>query len=156
GERLREALHQQKNQQIALLFNEYHSKTLELLRKKEQELEKLKEKTKLLEEYLKKKQDEVQLWQIVAREKEEMIMELCKFVSEKDDDRNDDAESVCDCESLNNARRDQECKWCNREEMCVVFLPCRHVCCCKQCELLLEFCPVCQSVKQGCLEILLS
>ncbi|KAK9748550.1 hypothetical protein RND81_02G066000 [Saponaria officinalis] len=170
GEKLKEALQQQKKQQMALILNNYQSKVMALLRQKEQDLQNLRAKTKMLEEYLRKKEEEAQVWQKIAREKNEMVIELNNMMkqnlrdNDNDNDNDDDTESVCDCETLKKNGRGNDsneemkygCKWCKCKEMCVVFFPCKHVCCCKQCEPLLQFCLVCQSPKQTCMEILLS
>ncbi|KAL9238141.1 hypothetical protein vseg_012610 [Gypsophila vaccaria] len=162
GERLKEALQQEKTQQIAVILNKYESKAMELLKHKEDEIEKSREKTRMLEEYLKKKKEEIKVYQRVGKEKEDMIGEvkkmvvmlkqnMCDFETRKDDD----AESVSECEAVKNERGNKnECKWCKCKEITLVFLPCRHLCCCKQCGLQLQFCPVCHCAKQACLEIL--
>ncbi|KAL2895364.1 BOI-related E3 ubiquitin-protein ligase 1, partial [Bienertia sinuspersici] len=174
GERLKEALHQQKRQQMLLLANSYESRTVELLREKEEDLEKLRAKTRLLEDYLKKAETETEVWQSIARKKEEMVIRLNNmllFAQQNNIINNNinyynnnvdgvgednDAESVGDCQSLNKneeIKNKFNCKWCKNCSLTVVLLPCKHLCCCKECEPLLGLCPVCHSVKQSSLEI---
>lgn len=176
---------------MQLIINSYESRSNALMREKEEDLEKMRVKTKLLEEYLKKAVEETEAWQRIAREKEEMVIELnnmllmvqqnLSLVSQQNnivnnnnniisgENEENDVESVCDCESLigraGEERESEEtekklfgckCKWCNDGSLCVVFLPCKHLCCCKVCEPLLGLCPVCHSVKQGSLEIFFS
>ncbi|KAH7653739.1 E3 ubiquitin-protein ligase BOI and related proteins protein [Dioscorea alata] len=81
----------------------------------------------------------------------------------------DDAQSCCfeariaggdeeaDAERENKAlKRRIECKVCGEREACVLVLPCRHFCLCKDCESFVDTCPVCQSAKNGNLHVFLS
>jgi len=179
GEKLRQMLHQQMRQEMALILNNFESKTMFLVREKEDELQKLRMKTKILEDYLRKTEVETEAWQRIAKEKEETVISLANMLEQvkanlslapQPDQNNstddNDAESVCDCDSLGKNRAEEEreneemikfgCKWCNSEYPCVVFLPCKHLCCCKSCDGLLELCPVCHSVKQGSIEVFFS
>lgn len=47
------------------------------------------------------------------------------------------------------------CKSCNSGGSCVLFLPCRHLCCCKACEPFLDSCPVCGTLKKTSIEALI-
>lgn len=81
----------------------------------------------------------------------------------------DDAQSCCfeariaggdeeaDAERKNKAlKRRMECKVCGEREACVLVLPCRHFCLCRDCESFVDTCPVCQSAKNGNLHVFLS
>ncbi|XWS55099.1 hypothetical protein CRYUN_Cryun10bG0146200 [Craigia yunnanensis] len=48
------------------------------------------------------------------------------------------------------------CKCCNSRSTCVLFLPCRHLCACKDCADLLDSCPVCRTAKKASIEALIS
>lgn len=48
------------------------------------------------------------------------------------------------------------CKACNGKEVCVLLLPCRHLCLCKECEVLTEKCPICQSTRTESVQVFLS
>ncbi|KAJ6826182.1 putative BOI-related E3 ubiquitin-protein ligase 3 isoform X1 [Iris pallida] len=39
------------------------------------------------------------------------------------------------------------CRVCLRREVCMLLLPCRHLCMCKECDGLVDACPVCLAVK---------
>ncbi|KAJ0009992.1 hypothetical protein Pint_34308 [Pistacia integerrima] len=47
------------------------------------------------------------------------------------------------------------CKGCNSGDSCVLFLPCRHLCSCQNCEAFLESCPVCLTPKKASIEALI-
>ncbi|KAI3726967.1 hypothetical protein L1987_66774 [Smallanthus sonchifolius] len=48
------------------------------------------------------------------------------------------------------------CKACNGKEVCVLLLPCRHLCLCKDCEVLVENCPVCQTTRTESVHVFMS
>ncbi|KAG6406928.1 hypothetical protein SASPL_134545 [Salvia splendens] len=45
------------------------------------------------------------------------------------------------------------CKVCRVKEVCMLLLPCKHVCLCKECESKLSVCPLCQSSKYIGMEV---
>ncbi|XP_051136368.1 probable BOI-related E3 ubiquitin-protein ligase 2 [Andrographis paniculata] len=48
------------------------------------------------------------------------------------------------------------CRSCDREESCVLLLPCRHLCLCTSCGSALHTCPVCHSTKTASVHVNLS
>ncbi|KAI7758435.1 hypothetical protein M8C21_001273 [Ambrosia artemisiifolia] len=48
------------------------------------------------------------------------------------------------------------CKACNGKEVCVLLLPCRHLCLCKDCEVFVENCPVCQTSRTESVHVFMS
>ncbi|KAI3761368.1 hypothetical protein L1987_51782 [Smallanthus sonchifolius] len=48
------------------------------------------------------------------------------------------------------------CKACNGKEVSVLLLPCRHLCLCKDCEVLVEKCPVCQTTRSESVHVFMS
>ncbi|KAL8217545.1 hypothetical protein R6Q57_020918 [Mikania cordata] len=48
------------------------------------------------------------------------------------------------------------CKACNGQEVCILLLPCRHLCLCKDCEMLVENCPVCQTTRTESVHVFMS
>uniref|UniRef100_A0A7N0SXI6 RING-type domain-containing protein n=1 Tax=Kalanchoe fedtschenkoi TaxID=63787 RepID=A0A7N0SXI6_KALFE len=45
------------------------------------------------------------------------------------------------------------CKGCRQKEVCMLLLPCRHICLCKECESNVSLCPLCHSPKRFGLEV---
>eukprot|EP00249_Psilotum_nudum_P011751 c23359_g2_i1 orf=358-1443(-) len=45
------------------------------------------------------------------------------------------------------------CKICRTGEVCILLLPCRHLCSCKGCEGSIERCPICQCLKSASVEV---
>ncbi|KAK6154530.1 hypothetical protein DH2020_008778 [Rehmannia glutinosa] len=54
------------------------------------------------------------------------------------------------------APRNRMCRSCEREESCVLLLPCRHLCLCTVCGSTLHTCPVCNSTKTASVHVNLS
>jgi E3 ubiquitin-protein ligase BOI-like protein len=46
-----------------------------------------------------------------------------------------------------NTRRSIICRLCYSRGACMLMLPCRHICACKSCEVILTHCPICVSPK---------
>ncbi|KAA8537499.1 hypothetical protein F0562_027107 [Nyssa sinensis] len=171
NERLRTTLQEETRQRVTILLRKYESIMMSLMRQKDEGLAIATKKTMELQECVRRREMEIQVWQRMAQENETTIKNLnttLKQVSERvslSSNGAQDAESFCD--SSNGGGNDQEvkekqssrkmaCKLCNARSSCIVFLPCRHLCSCKSCEAFLGFCPVCESVKKASLEVLLA
>ncbi|XP_038888285.1 probable BOI-related E3 ubiquitin-protein ligase 2 [Benincasa hispida] len=181
NESLRMALREQGKQQIAALMKKIELKTAIMLRQKEEEIAKATKKTMELEIFLRKLETENQLWQRIAQENEAMAMSLNNTLDqmrEKVSNSYDDAESCCDMNSAAAAaeqiparnrgaaeccsvseqgkmKNKMICRSCNLRNSTVIFLPCRHLCCCKDCETVLDSCPVCKTGKKASIEALI-
>ncbi|KAI7758364.1 hypothetical protein M8C21_013725 [Ambrosia artemisiifolia] len=67
----------------------------------------------------------------------------------KDIDNNDD----CNRSRNRYGRINRWCRMCEREESCVLLLPCRHLCVCTLCVESISFCPVCNAIKSACVHV---
>ncbi|KAL0905431.1 hypothetical protein M5K25_023851 [Dendrobium thyrsiflorum] len=70
----------------------------------------------------------------------------------------DDAQSCCfdTPPASGELRRRMVCKVCNENDICVLVLPCRHLCLCKSCDGGVDTCPICHSHKNATLQIFMS
>ncbi|KAG1331659.1 putative BOI-related E3 ubiquitin-protein ligase 1 [Cocos nucifera] len=80
----------------------------------------------------------------------------------------DDAQSCCfedDEKERREAaalRQEEELRWrrackiCQERDVCVLLFPCRHLCLCKDCEPMVDTCPICHSIKSDSLQIFMS
>lgn len=178
NERLRLVLQEQRKQQLAQLLKKIESKTLILLRQKDEEIAQAAKRTMELEDFLGRLEAENHAWQRVAQENEAMVVSLnntlehiketappCVFNSGADDAEsccdNDDGEQegagenrggLCEVEQRNMM---MVCKGCYCRSSCMLFLPCRHLCSCKACEGLLDSCPICRTAKKASIEALI-
>ncbi|GLU04252.1 hypothetical protein SLE2022_214110 [Rubroshorea leprosula] len=167
GDRLRRAVLEkvQANQLQTISFVE--ERVLQKLREKEAEVESINKKNMELEERMEQLTMEAGAWQRRARYNESMISAL-KFnlqhvyAQSRDskegcgDSEVDDTASCCNghaidfhllCKENNDVKQLMTCKVCRVNEVCMLLLPCRHLCLCKDCETKLSFCPLCQSSK---------
>lgn len=132
-----------------------------------------------LENFFRRMEIENQTWQRVAKENEAMVISLNNTIEQLKQttilltNEAEDAGSCCDMirkgEKETGENRGHEieqehegqratqviCKSCNCRSPCLIFLPCRHLCSCKDCEAFLDSCPVCRTVKNAVIEALI-
>ncbi|KAK8522225.1 hypothetical protein V6N12_055943 [Hibiscus sabdariffa] len=172
NERLRLLLQEQRKQQLAVLAKKIESRACVLLNQKDQEIAKATSKAMELQNLLGRLEMESQAWQRVAQENEAMVVSLNNRLQQLQEEAScrfnngvDDAESCCECqdkdennkeatETEENNQRRMVCKCCNHRGSSVLFLPCRHLCSCKDCAVFLDSCPVCRTAKKGSIEAL--
>ncbi|CAK9139594.1 unnamed protein product [Ilex paraguariensis] len=181
NEKLRLALQAQRKQQIQSLLKKYESKIQFLLGEKDEEMAKAVNRTLELENFLNGMEVENQTWQRLARENEAMVMSLNTTIEQLrqsaclSSNGVEDAESCCDMienrgdtteeesekrgneheqDNAEQGTRKMMCKNCNSRNSCIIFLPCRHLCTCKDCEAFFHSCPVCGMVKKAGIEAL--
>ncbi|KAM7479452.1 hypothetical protein LguiA_027665 [Lonicera macranthoides] len=179
NERLRIALLQQRKQQLSLLLKNHESKIQILLRQKDEEISRAVSKAMELENLLRRMEIESQTWQRLAKENEAMVISLNNTIEQLKQttllltNEAEDADSCCDMiqkgekETGENKGHEVEkehegyratqviCKSCNCRSSCLIFLPCRHLCSCKDCEAFLDSCPVCRTEKKAVIEALI-
>ncbi|KAG6477966.1 probable BOI-related E3 ubiquitin-protein ligase 2 [Zingiber officinale] len=171
GERLRksiiEKLQMKQFQTIASLEEKIRRK----VREKESEMEDINKRNAELEEQLKQLALEASTWQQRAKYNESLINSLKYnleqlYAQRKDtkegcgDSEVDDAASCCNGDmglqlmsKQNNDVLSKVCKVCGVNDICMLLLPCKHVCLCKECESKLSFCPSCHTSKLIGMEI---
>ncbi|WCJ35069.1 hypothetical protein M5689_016337 [Euphorbia peplus] len=168
AERLKCGLQEQANKQMSFLLKRVESEAMQLMHQKEQEISQAKNKSMELESCIKRAQKESDSWQILAKENEEIAINLSKKLKQLTTQNCQDSESIC-CGSCqpNDATEDERghqndvvegpkkmvCRGCNYRAPSLILLPCRHLCSCKFCEPFLISCPVCGSFKEGSLEV---
>ncbi|KAJ9550282.1 hypothetical protein OSB04_014327 [Centaurea solstitialis] len=179
NERLRSALQTHRKQQLLTILKKFESKSEALLKQKDDEIKRAITRRMELEELLRRTDIERQTWQMAAKEREEMVMNLNntivqvreRWIRQQDLQRAaaEDEGSCChgnDDESKNNIiinnnnnnsndddNKKMVCKSCFREDSCVVMLPCRHLCSCRSCDVFLHSCPVCKMVKKATIQL---
>ncbi|XP_074586710.1 putative BOI-related E3 ubiquitin-protein ligase 2 [Curcuma longa] len=171
GERLRksiiEKLQMKQFQTIASLEEKIRRK----VREKESEMEDINKRNAELEEQLKQLALEASTWQQRAKYNESLINSLKYnleqlYAQRRDtkegcgDSEVDDAASCCNGDmglqlmlKQNNDVLSKMCKVCGVNDICMLLLPCKHVCLCKECESKLTFCPSCHTSKLIGMEI---
>ncbi|CAL1355534.1 unnamed protein product [Linum trigynum] len=167
NERLRLALQEQRKRQLAVVLRGAEARVAAMVRRKEGELTQAATKRVELEARLRKAEAERDTWRRVAADTEAAALNLnrqlehvkermmCSTAAGFEGSDGDAESSASGGErwSSSPAARGGGCRRCETRGACVVLLPCRHLCSCKACEGFLGACPVCNSVKEGSLEV---
>ncbi|PON93929.1 SBP (S-ribonuclease binding protein) family protein [Trema orientale] len=166
SEKLKVSLHEQRKHQLSVLMSSFESKTLSMIRQKEEDMARATNRSMELQDRLRKAEMESQTWQRVAKANEATLMDLkntLEYFRETQqqlalicNNGAQDAESCCERVGENGSDQNRlACKSCKTQSSCVLFFPCRHLCSCKSCEAFLGSCPVCESTKEATLEVFL-
>ncbi|KAK7814399.1 putative boi-related e3 ubiquitin-protein ligase 2 [Quercus suber] len=147
------------------------------LREKELEIENMNRKNKELMERIKQVAMEVQSWHYRAKYNESVVNVLKSNLQHVmsqgamhgkegcGDSEVDDAASGTNVDHLrivggsgNLAFTEKQlnCRACKVKEVCVLLLPCRHLCLCKDCEGFIDVCPVCRVMKTASVQVYMS
>ena len=143
------------------------------LYEKELEIENTNNKNQELLEKIKQVSMELQSWQFRAKYNESMANALKNNLQqvmtqsvmhgkEVHGHGNREIEEVASCINtehagdFNSSKRQMSCRACEVKEVCVLVLPCRHLCVCKDCEVLIDVCPVCGTMKTASVEVFMS
>lgn len=172
GDRLRQAVLEkiQANQLQTLSYVE--EKVLQKLREKEAEVEEINKKNMELELQMEQLAVEANTWQQRAQYNDNMINSLrfnLQQVAQSRDSKEgcgdsevDDTASCCngraiDFHVLRKDRNEMKelitCKVCRINGACMLLLPCKHLCLCKECEIKLTHCPLCHGFKNTGMEV---
>ncbi|XP_047951477.1 probable BOI-related E3 ubiquitin-protein ligase 2 [Salvia hispanica] len=173
GERLRQAILEKFQATKVQTMSYVEEKVLQKLREKEAEMEDINKKNVELELRLEQLALEANAWQQRAKYSENMVNTLKHnlqqvYAQSRDskegcgDSEVDDTASCCNGQPVdfhllrkdNNEMKElMTCKVCRANEVCMLLLPCKHVCLCKDCESKLSVCPLCQSSKYIGMEV---
>ncbi|KAL8208258.1 hypothetical protein R6Q57_007670 [Mikania cordata] len=138
------------------------------LHEKQVEIENISLKNKELVKRIKEVANEAQNWHYRAKYNESMVnilkTNLQQALARGNENRFKEGfgETDADEASSNNPKGltdnvgKSSCKACRANEVSVLVMPCRHLCLCKDCDVLTSVCPVCQMVKTVSMEVYLS
>ncbi|XP_074316251.1 E3 ubiquitin-protein ligase BOI-like [Silene latifolia] len=135
------------------------------IREKDAEIENLNHKNKELIDKLRQLEVAAQSWQYKAQQNEFLVNALRTHITQVfrqgaanvsegyDENIQDDAVSSSNLPPSVPKHEPVNCKSCKGKEVSVLMLPCRHLCLCTDCEVLIEVCPVCRVKKTGTLQV---
>ncbi|KAF5741078.1 BOI-related E3 ubiquitin-protein ligase 1-like isoform X1 [Tripterygium wilfordii] len=147
------------------------------LREKDLEIENMNRKNMELIEKIKQVAAEAQSWHYRAKYNESFVSVLKSNLQQAisqgadqgkegfGDSEIDDAASYIDPSNYLNLpgpskpsswKDHMACRSCKVREVSMLLMPCRHLCLCKDCDLLTSACPVCQSMKTASVQVYLS
>ncbi|KAF8683616.1 hypothetical protein HU200_044539 [Digitaria exilis] len=135
SERLRQSILEKVQAKQFEALASVEDKILRKIRDKEAEVETINQRNSELEDQIKQLAVEVGAWQQRAKYNESMINALKYNLEQLMPKENRQPKDLT------------ACRVCKSSEACMLLLPCRHLCLCKECESKLSFCPLCQSSK---------
>lgn len=161
----------QANQIQAITYVE--EKVLQKLRERDTEVDDINKKNMELELRMEQLALEANAWQQRAKYNENLINTLKVnlqhvYAQSRDskegcgDSEVDDTASCCNgratdlhllCRDSKEMKELMTCRVCRTNEVCMLLLPCKHLCLCKECESKLSLCPLCQSTKYIGMEV---
>ncbi|KAK6939615.1 hypothetical protein RJ641_029146 [Dillenia turbinata] len=167
GDRLRQVILDKVQASQLQTISALEEKVVQKLHENEAEVESINKRNVELEERMEQLAYEVGSWQERAKYNENMInalkVSLQQIYAQSRDSKEgcgdsevDDTASCCNghafdfrllCKENNDMKELMRCKVCRVNEVCMLLLPCKHLCLCKVCESKLNLCPLCHSSK---------
>ncbi|ERN08512.1 hypothetical protein AMTRI_Chr09g18740 [Amborella trichopoda] len=151
NERTRMGLQEQGNGHLWGFLRAIEDSTARLMTEKEAEIERARKWKAELEEEMRRVETMQIHWQRIAAGNEAMAVALTKTI-----DRINQRIQVQDTASSSFQEKEEEmvrCRACGLREARMLMLPCRHLCACGPCEVILPCCPVCQCTKHATIEV---
>ncbi|GAB2214269.1 hypothetical protein Droror1_Dr00018611 [Drosera rotundifolia] len=183
-ERLAKGVRDMKQRHMASFLSTIEKVVSKKLREKDVELENVNRRNRELAERIKQVATEAQTWHSRAKYNESVVnvlkTNLQQAISQGAADQGkegfgdseiDDAASYVDPtnflgahivpsgrgkSTLRGPAENLVCRACGRREVSILLMPCRHLCVCKECDMLLNICPVCNVMKNASVEVYLS
>lgn len=182
-EHLSKGVRDMKQRHIASFLTAIEKGVSNKLREKDLEIENMNRKNKELIERIKQVAMEAQNWHYRAKYNESVVNVLKSNLQQAisqgadqgkegfGDSEVDDAASYIDPNNYLNIpagparplsrnyqglKDHMTCRACKSKEVCMLLMPCRHLCLCKDCDMLISVCPVCQLIKTSSVQVYLS
>ncbi|XP_050208033.1 probable BOI-related E3 ubiquitin-protein ligase 2 isoform X2 [Mercurialis annua] len=179
-EHLAKGVRDMKQRHMASFLASIEKGVSKKMREKELELENVNRKNKELMERIKQVAMEAQNWHYRAKYNESVVNVLKNNLQQAisqgaeqgkegfGDSEVDDTASYIDPNNyLNmpvgsgrpvgrNHQGHMMCRACKVKEVCMLLMPCRHLCLCRECDMLIGVCPVCQLIKTSSVQVYLS
>ncbi|KAI7734486.1 hypothetical protein M8C21_030294 [Ambrosia artemisiifolia] len=173
-ENMMKGIRELNQKHTALLLNTLETEVRKKLNEKDVEIVIMNRRNMELEMKLKQVSMEAQAWHHRAKYNESVVNALknnikqiipTKHVQPKEGYGDSEVDDAASYTNVNDALGNPDqtfstkrliCKACSRKEVCVLLLPCRHLCLCKDCEVLVEQCPVCRTTKTESVHVFMS
>ncbi|XP_065873972.1 BOI-related E3 ubiquitin-protein ligase 1 isoform X2 [Euphorbia lathyris] len=184
-EHLAKGVRDMKQRHIASFVSAIEKGVNKKLREKDLEIENMNRKNKELIDRIKQVAMEAQNWHYRAKYNESVVNVLKSNLQQAisqgadqgkegfGDSEVDDAASYIDPNNFLNfpvgaatgrplsrnyqgLKEHMTCRTCKSKEVCMLLMPCRHLCLCKDCDMLTNVCPVCQLIKTSSVQVYLS
>ncbi|XAR72619.1 hypothetical protein NMG60_11019327 [Bertholletia excelsa] len=161
-----------RQRQTASFLNALEKGVSRKIHEKELEIKNMTRKNKELSERIKQVAMEAQSWHYRAKYNESIVNALKNNLQQQviaqgaakaqegcGDSDVDDAASNTN-QSLQgtpgSSGNQVICKACKVKEVCVLLMPCRHLCLCKDCDGFIDICPLCQVMRTASVQVFMS
>ncbi|KAF3944576.1 hypothetical protein CMV_028972 [Castanea mollissima] len=182
-EHLAKGVRDLKQRHMASFLATVEKGVIKKLREKEIEIDNMNRKNKELVEKIKQVAIEAQNWHYRAKYNESIVNVLKSNLQQAisqgaeqgkegfGDSEVDDTASYIDpnnylsipggpsksiSRNYQGLKEHMTCRACKAREVCMLLMPCRHLCLCKDCDGLISACPVCQLMKTASVQVYLS
>ncbi|KAJ8758993.1 hypothetical protein K2173_003260 [Erythroxylum novogranatense] len=182
-EHLAKGLREMKQRHVTSFLAAIEKSVNKKLQEKDVEIESMNRRNKELAEKIKQVAAEAQNWHYRAKYNESVVNALRTNLQQAisqvadhgkegfGDSEVDDAASYMDpnhylnypggpakplSRNYQGLKEHMSCRACKAREVSMLLMPCRHLCLCKECDILIHICPVCQMVKTTSVEVYLS
>lgn len=175
GERTRQALEEKRQRHTRALLSIIEESVMKRLKEKDVEVEKISRRNMELEERVKHLSLESQFWQNLAKNNEVMVSNLRSNLEQVVAQSREQSKEGCgesdvdDAESCNfgesgdahartvkenrDLKEQRNCRVCRTNSVCILLLPCRHLCLCKECDSRRAECPLCGANKNASVQV---
>lgn len=175
AERMKQVLEEKRQRHTRELFAVIEESVSRRLKEKELEVEKVSRRNLELEERVKQLSLESQLWQNLAKNNEAMVSSLKSNLEQVVAQSREQSKEGCgesevdDAESCNygesgdahartmkenrDLKEQRNCRVCRNNSVCILLLPCRHLCLCKDCDARRPECPLCGVPKNASVQV---
>lgn len=162
NERLRAGLEEARHRHVRAVVSAVERAAARRMRAADAELQQALGRNAELDEKLRQMGAEGQAWLGIAKSNETVAAGLRATLDQllqsppcaEGGGDAEDAQSCCFVSDRGGGGR-KACKACGGADACVLLLPCRHLCLCRECEAVAEVCPVCAATKNASLHVLL-
>lgn len=179
---MKASLEEKRRQHFKSLFGLVEEAVSKKLREKEAEAERISRRNLELEDRLKQLNMETHAWQNKAKCNEAMVSALRINLQQAEAQSKElisregcgDSEAIDDAASSHGGdhqhgdyhtrmlqenkelKEQKSCRVCRSNDICMLLLPCRHLCLCKKCEGRLDVCPQCRCLKSASVQVYMS
>ncbi|GJW51718.1 probable BOI-related E3 ubiquitin-protein ligase 3 [Tanacetum coccineum] len=151
AEKMRSAIAEMRRRSAKRLIVAANEGITKRLKTKEEEITRLNQVNWSLEEKLKSLLVENQIWRELAQTNEataynlQQLLAQAQLQQQEQEEQtlvNDDIAESCCGSNYEEDVSTKKCLECGKKELCVLVLPCRHLCLCNVCESITTICPV--------------
>ncbi|KAI4374578.1 hypothetical protein MLD38_012559 [Melastoma candidum] len=173
---LAKGLREMRQKQTATLLSTIEKGVLKKLQEKDLELEMMNCKNRELEERIKQVTNEVQTWHYRAKCNESLVNILKNNLQQvmshgamqgKEGCGDSEVDDAASYTNHNNpmigvgdprfgGNNKMACKSCKMKGVEMLLLPCRHLCLCKECDAIMDVCPLCNVMKTASAQVYMS